>query len=138
MPSALLKPCAYPGGCAALVPAGYCADHRPRTAHTTAARGYTWRWRQFRLWFIDQLVAFGIAPVCGARWPGAAATGDSQCQRDGVLTATRLHLDHTPPLRPAERAIEATVCDIWRVQLLCEACHNAKSAKELAAGGGAQ
>lgn len=128
MPDALLRACSSPG-CPELTTGTACRAHRRGSAHQ---RGYTRTWEVFRAWFIAKLIGFGIAPVCGARWPGEPSTGDSACQREGRLNNRRLHLDHTPPLADAERANERVVCDVHRVQLLCRECHNAKSARERA------
>lgn len=132
LPAPLLHICAEPD-CPELVARGrWCLAHeREHARHRGSAhsRGYTRRWREFKAWFIQRLIRAGIAPVCGARWPGEPPTGDSLCQRDGRLTAVRLHLDHTPPLTDEERGNEQAVCDEHRVQLLCEACHNAKTAR---------
>lgn len=132
MPSAMLKACPGDGGtCPELVASGYCPAHTATAVRGSAhARGYTRAWQRFRLWFIQKLIAAGVVPVCGARWPGLPSTGDSRCQADGRLNDRRLHLDHTPPLTDAERRIERCVCDVARLQLLCQACHNAKSARE--------
>jgi hypothetical protein len=133
MASALLKPCAHPGGCPELVESGCCPAHqRAREARRGSAhsRGYTAAWRAFRGRVTERMVALDIVPVCGARLPGAPTTGDSRCQAAGLLNPRHLHLDHTPPLLDIERADERAVCDPMRVQWLCEACHNAKSQRE--------
>src|SRR4051812_22966064 len=112
MPSALLRPCAYVGGCPELVASGGCPAHtrqveqRRGSAH---ARGYTRAWEKFKAWVIERLIAFDIPPVCGARLPGAPVTNDSLCQAKGLLNEHRLHLDHTPPLLDSERADERKV-----------------------------
>jgi 5-methylcytosine-specific restriction endonuclease McrA len=129
MPAALVKVC---GGCGQTF-SGHCpqcSQRRDQQRHHAAARGYDAYWQRFRLWFIAKLAAFGIAPVCGSRWPGQPATGDSRCQREGRQNGDRLHVDHTPPLTAAERMDRRAVCDVKRVQLLCETCHNAKTGRE--------
>lgn len=136
MPTALLKDCAYPG-CTVLVDNGRCAEHaraREQWRGTAASRGYDSRWVAFKRWFINRLIALDLAPVCGARLPGAVETTDSQCKAAGVLTWRGLHLDHTPPLREDERQDWAIVCDAMRVQLLCAHCHSAKTRREQQGG----
>lgn len=133
MPGALLRPCAGIA-CPNLVVAGRCPSCRRGSSDaqrgSAASRGYDAGWRRFKVWFIHQLIRHGIVPACGARWPGLSLTGDSQCHAQGRIVADRLHLDHTPPLTDAERSIPRVVCDKLRVQLLCETCHNAKTARE--------
>lgn len=103
------------------------------TAH---ARGYTYRdWQPFRRRFLAQLVDASRLAVCGATLPDGPATTDSQCRLDDVFTfesedGSSLHLDHEPPLLDAERLDPSAVCDPTRIQLLCDRCHNAKSARE--------
>lgn len=134
MPSALLRPCAYLGGCGALVVEGYCPDHRPRDTRPTAtARGYGTRWLRFKEWWIAQIVQRGIAPVCGARWTGLSPE-HSVCLQQGLFTGGRLHLDHRWPVRPAEREDAESFFDPERVQLLCPACHSRKTQSEQARG----
>jgi hypothetical protein len=124
--------CTEPG-CHELVRQGRCAAHARRIEQrrgSASSRGYGQAWKQFKPRFKAQLIALGIAPVCGARMPGAPETMDSQCRAEGRLNARRLHLDHTPPLTPSERLDRCAVCDPLRVQYLCESCHNAKTARE--------
>lgn len=57
------RPCAAPA-CAALVDCGYCTQHQAGNAAAgrlyenhrgnSARRGYDWRWRRFRDWFLSQ------------------------------------------------------------------------------------
>ena len=132
MPSALLKPCAYLGGCSNLVTSGLCDQHKQiaRQRETAHQRGYTSRWRAWRKGWMQRLIGFGITPVCGARWPGQPPSGASKCRAPGLRTSTDLHLHHTPPLREWERKDEARVCDPLRVELLCATCHNAETSRE--------
>jgi hypothetical protein len=136
MPDALLKPCSYPGGCPKLVAEGRCDEHRDRrrdryrgTAHE---RGYTFGWRKFCAWLYRRLIQLDILPVCGAILPGGPVTTDSRCKSAGLLTGAegRLHWDHAPALTAEERKNPRAVCDLARVQLLCETCHNAKTGRE--------
>lgn len=129
MPTALLKPCASPG-CPELVVTTWCPAHTPRRA-SAHQRGYTRRWRSFKNWWIAELVGrYDTAATCGARWPEGPVTQDSQCRAQGKVTGglmRQLHLDHEPPLTEAERQNELIVCDPYRVQLLCQDCHDAKT-----------
>ncbi len=135
MPTAMLRRCTHQG-CPELVESGACGKHareRNIARGSANARGYGVKWRAFRERFRAMLIAAGVVPACGARMPGARETGDSACRQAGRLNDRRLHLDHTPPLTEAERHDPRAVCDPARVQFLCEACHNAKSAREAAA-----
>jgi hypothetical protein len=133
MPSALLRPCSETG-CPELVESGACALHRgdaERYRGTATSRGYDAHWSKvFRPWFIQHLIAVGIAPVCGAALPGGPGMADSQCRAQGVLNDRQLHLDHDPPLRDAERRDRRAVEDRFRVGLLCRSCHSAKTLRE--------
>lgn len=144
MPSALLKECAYPGGCAELVVGTFCAEHEKRKeqarvqqrAESHGACDYNGTaWRKFRVWFRSLLIASGITVACGARLPGAPVTQDSQCQANGVIygdaehrarTGRMLHADHIDP----HRGDVAKFFDKFNIQLLCEECHNRKSQRE--------
>jgi hypothetical protein len=133
MTTAALRPCATPG-CSALVARGHCARHghagRARDRRgTSTARGYGSTWSAFRRRYIGALAAAGVAPVCGAALPGGPAMAASQCRAAGRLTGMRLHVHHDPPLRDDERGQVHVVCDPRRVGLLCEACHNAETAR---------
>lgn len=141
MPSALLKPCAEPGGCPELVEEGRCATHerkRERFRGSASSRGYTWEWTKFRARFKEQLIAAGIAPVCGAALPGGPSGADSRCMAEGVLEDQRLHLDHSPPLKREERPAMAGhrrfIDDPLRVRFLCASCHSAVTATQMAEG----
>jgi hypothetical protein len=111
-------------------------DRRRGTAH---ARGYDRDWLTFRPHFLAQLVEAGVLPVCGAALPTGPHTTDSACQAAGLFTFTSadgssLHLDHEPPLTDTERRNARAVCDVRRVQLLCVACHLAKTRRETSGG----
>jgi hypothetical protein len=133
MPSALLRPCPAIG-CPELVVSGRCAQHRGLTERyrgTAASRGYDAHWSTvFRPWFIQHLIAAGIAPVCGAALPGGPGMADSRCAAQGRLNDRQLHLDHDPPLRDDERRDRRAVEDPLRVGLLCRSCHSAKTLRE--------
>src|SRR5580765_8498259 len=132
MADALLKACPEPG-CPELVATGRCLAHTKQGEQrrgSSASRGYGAPWVRFRTWFMERLIREGIAPVCGAALPDGPAMPDSQCRADGRLEGRRLHLDHTPPLRPEERRDRRAVCDPRRVGLLCAACHSRKTLRE--------
>lgn len=143
MPSALLRACAYPGGCPNLVVSGYCPEHEPiaravdARRGSAASRGYDRQWQAFRIFVRNRMIALHILPVCGAALPGGPVTTDSACQAAGLLVGanpdgTELSLDHEPPLRAEERLNPRAVCDLLRVQWLCRACHARKTLREQA------
>lgn len=137
MPAALLRACVGRPGCPNLVESGVCGDcakARAAAKGKTHARGYGANWRAFKAWVIKRLIALGIAPVCGARLPGTRETTDSRCAVAGRLVNAGLHLDHIWPLSDLERLDPRLVCDPARVQILCAACHNAKTQREQEAG----
>lgn len=131
MPVAPLRHCAK-SSCSTLVVRGYCPEHQRQTDRqrgTAHQRGYTFAWSAyFRPHFIGHLVELGIPPVCGSRLPEGPQRSDlSQCQQQGLLTGTNLHLHHEPPLEEWERSDRARVCDERRIVLLCQSCHGAVS-----------
>ena len=133
MPSALLRPCANPGGCHELVESGRCKAHateQDAARGSSAERGYDGYWRRFIIWFRHQLIAKGIVPVCGAALSGGPSMADSQCRAQGLLNDHDLHLDHDPPLRPDERQDRRAVCNPLRVGFLCASCHARKTLRE--------
>lgn len=145
MPAPLLRPCAAPGGCPELVPPGtpYCLEHqsyarvREQERGSPTRRGYGVRWRAFRIWVRNRMIALGIVPVCGATLPGGPVTQDSLCQQQRRLVGqnsdgSELHLDHEPSLRFEERGDARAVCDPLRVQWLCRECHARKTQREQA------
>lgn len=140
MPAALLRPCAF-HGCPALVPSGYCLEHEGESHRTdvrrgtATQRGYGVRWRAFRIWVRNRMIALHILPVCGATLPGGPQTTDSLCRAEGRLVGQNadgsdLSLDHEPPLQPHERHDTRAVCDPRRVQFLCRECHARKTARQ--------
>jgi 5-methylcytosine-specific restriction endonuclease McrA len=138
MSSALLRPCASPC-CPELVVSGRCATHAREVEArrgTPASRGYDARWRAFTERFRRMLIAAGVAPVCGARLPGAPTTRDSQCANDGRVVGDgaggqRLHTDHIT----RHRGTPAAMWDPLNLQLLCRADHSAKTMRESVRGG---
>lgn len=135
MPTALLKPCPGGGGtCTQLVASGRCAEHARADEHqrgTATARGYDSHWSKvFRPWYLRQLIAHGIAPVCGAALPGGPAMTASTCKAQGRLNDRRLQLHHDPPLRDDERGDRRIVEDPRRVGLLCAADHAAETRRQ--------
>jgi hypothetical protein len=132
MPSAPLSPCRGRVGCPSLTQAGViCAICRPTYARRSAsAQGYTSYWRAFRLRFVQLLIRAGLAPICGAALPDGPAMRDSICKAEGRTNGAHLHLDHDPPLTPAERSDRRIVCDPQRVGFLCASCHAHKTNRE--------
>ena len=136
MPSALLRACAYPGGCPELTEGHLCTAHqkeRESRRGSAHARGYTRHWRQvFIPLFERMLIAAGLAPVCGAALPDGPRMTESRCNSLGVLTffnqdGSRLHLHHNPPLQEHERDDRQAVEDPRRVGFLCQSCHAAET-----------
>lgn len=145
MPSALKRACPGPG-CASLVqgsqrrcPTCETRHERQRLEHRKERHGTcdynSPRWRQLRQRFRVLLLRAGIAPVCGARLPGAPVTEDSTCQRDGVflgddahkqMTGHRLNADHIVP----HDGDEALFLDVLNLQLLCDPDHAVKTQRE--------
>jgi hypothetical protein len=86
---------------------------------------------------MSQLIAQGVAPVCGAVLPNGPRATISQCRAQGLLTAASddgsgLHLHHEPELTDAEiDAIavgdHAIACDPTRIVLACRSCHSAET-----------
>ena len=145
MPAAFLRPCAFPGGCSELVSSGYCAGHQSYGRATEARRGtatqrgYGVRWRTFRVWLRNRMIAWHIVPVCGATLPGGPVTTDSECKARGLLVGANpdgsdLHFDHEPPLQPHEQSDPRAICNPLRIQLLCAACHSRKTQRDQQAG----
>ena len=137
MPQALLRPCTSPG-CSALVESGRCATHARQVEQqrgSAAHRLYDRWWRELTERFRSALVAHGIAPVCGARLPGAPPTQDSTCQESGVLFdddaslrayKQRLHTDHIVP----HEGVRERFKNLRNLQLLCPPHHRAKTRRE--------
>lgn len=93
------------------------------------------RWRQLRERFRALLIAAGVAPVCGARLPGAPVTTDSTCLAEGrllgddahkALTGHRLNVDHIVP----HDGDEEKFLNVLNLGLLCDRDHNTKSQRE--------
>jgi hypothetical protein len=112
---------------------------REQTRGSAAARGYDRQWRALARRFRGMLIAAGIAPVCGARLPGAPVTQDSQCQAEGRLVddaahrrwhGTGLHTDHIV----SHRGNEQLRMDVHNLQLLCKPEHDEKTLREGGAG----
>lgn len=138
MPVAPLRACA---GCGALISrrCQTCAKRQDQRRGTATQRGYGAWWTHFRTAFIAMLVVAGVLPVCGSALPDGPQTQDSHCQQQGWLTfhsadGSSLHFDHEPPLTDAERNERSKVCDARRIQLLCAACHAAKTARQTQGG----
>lgn len=133
MPAKPNRLCAH-SGCGTVTTDRHCPTHRVDRARnrwprgSATQRGYNTVWRDFMARFPSHLVVANVPPVCGAVLPGGPQTTDSRCRQAGLLTftnadGTALHGDHEPPLRDEERHDRRAVCDPYRVQLLCAACH---------------
>lgn len=128
MPTALLRHCNAPGGCSELVSSGRCHAHRQEQEQhrgTAHERGYGARWRGFRKWFINQLIARSIGPFCGARLPGAQETTHSLCAA-ARCTVAGTEVDHITP----HKGDQQLMWDRLNLQLLCKRCHSRKTAME--------
>lgn len=140
MPDAPLRPCN--GRCGRLVRARYCdacasRSHATRRQSRNLTYAESW-WRRWRIWFIQQLVAQDIVPVCGARLPRVAPAFRTPCQDQGLETwlssdGSSVHLHHEPELTEAEQTNRQAVCDERRIVLACDRCHNAIDAARRAA-----
>jgi len=113
MPAKAPRPCPK-HGCNKLVKSGYCAEHTKKRSQTrlydkqrgsAAKRGYDRRWRKFTSYYLAH------NPTCQL---------NSYC--DG---APAVLVDHVIPL-----AQGGAHCSIANSQASCQACHNAKTAKE--------
>jgi len=139
LPAALLTGCPGDGDgrCPQLVEPGQrCPAHtrRPydRYRGSASSRGYGATWRAFKERFRQRLIAAGIMPACGASLPTGPVMTASRCRAEGFLNDQRLHLHHDPPLQADERRDRAAVEDENRVGYLCESCHAAETAREMA------
>ena len=108
-PMRALRPCKHPG-CSALVGIGYCDKHT-KDAHeydkyrgSSTERGYSSRWRRYRILFIRE------HPLC------------RECQAEGKLTPT-FAIDHIIP----HRGDYELFWDEDNHQPLCEHHHNSKT-----------
>ncbi len=108
-------PCNYPG-CPELIEAGerYCNKHKKQNRRyyedrrgTSAERGYDYRWRKGRAWFLKR------HPLC------------AECKKQGKIVAATV-VDHIVP----HRGDMDLFWDMDNWQPLCETCHNKKTARE--------
>jgi hypothetical protein len=93
-----------------------------RAGKSTSARGYTYRWKQFRLaWLAEH-------PLCGDREEGRSGE-HSACVRAGRVSAGTV-VDHIQPHRGDWEAF-------WRgpFQTLCASCHSSLKQQEEANAG---
>lgn len=123
MPSASLKACA---GCGAATTKGRCpgcsSQHRKGKdvdQKTANARGYTYRWQQYRRSWLDK------HPFCGERKDGTRSAQHSICTAEGRATRPNV-VDHIVP----HREDQVLFWDTLNHQSLCEPCHNRKTATE--------
>jgi 5-methylcytosine-specific restriction endonuclease McrA len=131
MPQALARACRVlgcPGGDACTHGRIQAAQAVDRERGSSAARGYSSRWRAFRDWYMSELFRTAVprAGLCGARLPGAAVTDDSVCARTDLLVLGTV-LDHIVPVTGPD---DARFFAKLELQLLCESCHNAKRQRE--------
>lgn len=96
-----------------------CGETQPCPTHKQTAhqKGYDARWRAYRLWFIVQV----NCTECGRNH----ALCEGKCREQGKIVPTYA-VDHIRPHRGDEKLF-------WlhsNHQGLCQAEHNAKSAKE--------
>ena len=127
-PIALLRSCPA-DGCPELMAGGPCPFHareRERARGTATQRGYDARWRGLVARFKNALIKYDIAPVCGARLPGAPVTNHSRCAAEGVLNDRQLETDHIVPHRGDRHLFK----DLNNFQLLCHTDHSRKTASE--------
>lgn len=99
---------------------------------SAASRGYGSRWREYRSWYLAELLRLDVprAGLCGARLPGAPLTHDSQCAERGYITVGTV-VDHIIPVRgPDDQTFYLPTAH----QLLCARCHDAKRQREGQAG----
>ena len=125
-------PCA--GQCGRLVSrAGRCPDclrafEARRRGNRSLRYCENW-WMAFKKRWLGELVAAGIAPVCGATMVDGPRTNPSQCKAAGLLTfasrdGSALHFHHEPSLSEAEQTLRAAILDKNRIVLCCAECHN--------------
>jgi 5-methylcytosine-specific restriction endonuclease McrA len=116
-----------------------CTRHTDAARRSAAARGYDREWDTLRRRFRWALLKAGIAPVCGARLPGARPAPASECWTAGALiddTRHRLRFgkgldtDHIIP----HRGDRVLFRDLLNLQLLCHREHSAKTLREQAHG----
>lgn len=119
MPTAAPRPCRHPG-CPALVPSGYCDQHKrsdpsliakaaaDRKRPTARQRGYNFRWEKARkAWLAKH-------PLC------------EECKRGGHIRAATV-VDHIIPHK-GDADLFWDSENNW--QSLCKTHHDAKTAKE--------
>jgi 5-methylcytosine-specific restriction protein A len=122
MPTHALRPCLEPH-CPTLVRSGRCFAHA-RTHDlrrgSSTARGYSYRWSQYRLSFLNHY------PLCGDRPAGAPETTDSRCRAAGRITPAVL-VDHIVPVTGPD---DPTFYQPNAHQSPCDHCHQAKRQRE--------
>jgi 5-methylcytosine-specific restriction protein A len=110
-----------------LVTPGYCDKHEviASQAHkqtrraldarrgNATVRGYGFRWRQYRVWFLSQY------PLC------------VHCEAQGIATLAT-EVDHIVPVTGAD---DPSFWETSGHQALCKSCHSTKTARENAGFG---
>lgn len=108
-----------------------CQREAEQARGSSTERGYDAAWRSFRAWFRALLASEGIIPACGSALPtGPDTRRYSRCLKQGITNVDELHLDHEPPLTPAERKDPSAIRNPNRVGFLCRSCHSAKTVNE--------
>lgn len=132
MPSSLPRACRP--GCPH--PAQSCPEHGRKAKAkfydtrrgSASSRGYGARWRQYRTWFLAELLRLNVprAGLCGSRLPGTPPTHDSQCALEQRIVEGTV-VDHIVPVTgPDDQAFYLPTAH----QLLCAHCHDAKRQRE--------
>lgn len=128
-------------GCPHLQPCPEHGRHAQQREHnrqrgSSHQMGYGARWRAFTAWYRAALLRLDIAPLCGARLPGAPQTTDSLCAQRGRLTLGHV-VDH---IRPVTGPDDPSFYHPLAMQLLCDGrerggltgdgCHDRKRQRE--------
>lgn len=100
---------------------------------SAASRGYDAKWRRYTVAYRDKLHRLQVprAGLCGARLPGAPATTDSLCAREGRIQIGTV-VDHIVPVTGPD---DPRFYDETNHQLLCggpgsAGCHDRKRQRE--------
>ena len=117
MPNRPLKPCKHPN-CRNLVTSGYCEEHKKdtkkanrlydRQRESSAARGYGWKWQQYRLRFLAE------HPLC------------EECLKEDIYEPAT-DVDH---IQAVSGPNDPLFWEPTNHQALCHSCHSKKTNKE--------
>jgi 5-methylcytosine-specific restriction protein A len=124
MPSALLKPCTFPGGCPELTPGGPCVRHRREREQrrgSAASRGYDSRWARYSQAWIRK------HPRCGERADGQLHAEHSKCVQASIITALGMPrvVMVTDHIRASKQG--GAFWDSANHQTLCRRCNTVKA-----------